>query len=489
MKKTLFTLLCIIAAAPAFAGDHYASEFGIKSNGTTMNTNSIQKAIDFISEEEGGGKLIFKVGRYLTGTIQLKSNVTIELGEGAVLVGSPNPYDYRKAGPVSFAQALITAEGAENIAITGLGVIDGQGREVANNFLAQIAAGFIKDPLGLGRPANRPHLVLITKCKGVTLQGINLRNSACWTCTTDRCEDLTIDKVTLESRAFWNNDGFDIVDCKNVAVRNCFVNSSDDGICLKSHNKDVCNDNILVENNVITSSASAIKFGTFGVGGFRNVKILNNTVYDTFRSAIALESVDGGFLENVEVDGLKSINTCNAIFLTVGQRRGDKKSSMENIVIKNVYAEVTNGKPDYGLDYEGPSLEDEPRNCSPCSIVGLEGQNIKNVTLENIEIKFPGGGDLSYAKVGTDELSKVPELPKAYPEFSVWKELPAWAFYIRHAEGVTFSNVKVSAAAADYRPAIVLDDVDGGLFKGVKATSPKSRGTIYQAKNCKNIRK
>jgi len=485
MKKIIITLLCIIAAAPAFAKDYYASAFGIKSNGTTLNTTSIQKAIDFISEE-GGGKLIFKVGRYLTGTIELKDNVTIELGEGAVLVGSTNPYDYRKSED---AFGLVIANGAKNIGIIGLGVIDGQGRETANNFLNQIACGFIKDPFPLGRPANRPHLLYILKCKDVTLQGINLRSSACWTCTTDRVENLHIQKVTLDSRAFWNNDGFDIVDCKDTIIEDCFVNSSDDGICLKSHHADVCNDNVIVRNNVITSSASAIKFGTFGVGGFRNIQVLNNTVYDTFRSAVAIESVDGGFCENVVVDGLKSYNTVNPIFITVGQRRGKNLSSMENITIKNVYAEVAVAKPDYGLDYEGPSMEDEPRNYSPCSIVGLEGQMVKNVTIENVEIKFPGGGDPNYAKVGTNELNKVPELPTAYPEFSVWKELPAWGFYLRHVEGVTFNNVKLSAAAADYRPAVVLDDVVDGSFKAVKATSPKSKGTIYQAKNCKNIKK
>lgn len=485
MKKIIITLLCIISAAPVFAKDYYASSFGIKSNGTTLNTTSIQKAIDFISEE-GGGKLIFKVGRYLTGTIELKDNVTIELGEGAVLVGSTNPYDYRRSGE---AFGLVIANEAKNIAITGLGVIDGQGRETANNFLNQIACGFIKDPFTLGRPSNRPHLIYMLKCKNVTLQGINLRNSSFWTCSNDRVEGLHIQKVTLDSRAFWNNDGFDIIDCKDAIVEDCFVNSADDGICLKSHHADVCNDNIIVRNNTITSSASAIKFGTFGVGGFRNVQILNNTVYDTFRSAIAIESVDGGFCENVLVDGLKSYNTANPIFLTIGQRRGKNLSSMENITIRNVYAELSTTKPDYGLDYEGPSMEDEPRNVSPCSIVGLEGQMIKNVTIENVEIKFPGGGDPNYAKVGVNELSKVPELPEAYPEFSVWKELPAWGFYLRHVEGVTFTNVKLSAAAADYRPAIVLDDVNGGSFKAVKAVSPKSKGTIYQAKNCKNIKK
>ena len=485
MKKIIISILCTFAALSAQGKEYYASQFGIKSNGTTLSTTSIQKAIDYISEE-GGGILHFKVGRYLTGTLHLKSNVTIDLGEGAILVGSPNPYDYDK---VDWAYGFITAENAENIAITGLGVIDGQGREVANNFLGQAALGFIKDPLKLGRPADRPHAILLVNCKNVTVSGINVRNSACWTFTCDRCENLHIDKVTVDSRAFWNNDGIDIVDCKDAVIENCFVNASDDGICLKSHKAQYCDDNIIVRNNVITSSASGIKFGTFGVGGFKNIQCLDNTVYDTFRSAIAIESVDGGVTENVVIDGLKSLNTANAIFLIVGQRRGQKPSTMENVVIRNVYAEIPVDKPDYGLDYEGPTLEDMPRNVCPCAIVGLKDQNVKNVTIEDVEIHFPGGGDPAFAKVGTNELDKVPEMPLAYPEFSQFKELPAWGFYIRHAEGVQFKNVVLTAAGKDYRPAVVLDDVRNSDFKGLKASAPSMKSRIFVAKNCSGIKK
>lgn len=485
MKKIIIAALCAFVAVSASAKEYYASMFGIKSNGTTLNTTSIQKAIDFISEE-GGGKLIFKVGRYLTGTIHIKSNVTIELGEGAILVGSPNPYDYDKTG---WAYGFICAEDAENIAVTGLGVIEGDGRVVANNFLGQAALGFIKDPMKLGRTNDRPHAVLFQNCKNVTLEGINIRNSACWTCTVDRCTNLHINNVTIDSRAYWNNDGIDIVDCKDAVIENCFVNSADDGICLKSHKADYCNDNIIVRNNVITSSASGIKFGTFGVGGFRNIQILDNTVYDTFRSAITIQSVDGGFAENIVVDGLKAYNTANAIYLVVGQRRGANKSWMENVTIRNLYAEIAAVKPDYGVDYEGPTLEDEPRNICPCAIVGLEGQEVKNVTIENIEVKFPGGADPEYAKVGTNELDKVPEMPLSYPEFSQFKELPAWGFYLRHARDIKFNNVKLTAEQKDYRPAIVLDDVADSSFSGIKAISPKLKATMFVAKNCKNIKK
>ena len=238
------------------------------------------------------------------------------------------------------------------------------------------------------------------------IQGINLRNSACWTSTYDRCDKLIIEGVTVDSRAFWNNDGIDIVDCTNTVVQKCFVSASDDGICLKSHSNKVRCENVTVRDNVITSSASGIKFGTFSKGGFKDIKLFNNTVYDTFRSAIAIEAVDGGMAEDIVVDGLKSLNTANPIFLIVGARHGEG-SYMKNVIIKNVYAEVPATKPDRGYDYEGPTLEDEPRNTSPCSIVGLPGNNVQNVTLENVEIKFPGGGDVNYAHVTWDEIAEM----------------------------------------------------------------------------------
>ena len=94
-----------------------------------------------------------------------------------------------------------------------------------------------------------------------------------------------------------------------------------------------------------------------------------------------------------------------------------------------------------------------------------------------------------YAKIGLNELDKVLELPKAYPEFSQFKELPAWGFYLRHVEGVTFKNIKLTAKEKDYRPAIVLDDVQNGSFKNVNAKVPAKKQTIYVRNNCKNIKK
>lgn len=482
--KSLSIVCLLLCVAPGWAKDYQASMFGIKSDGTTLNTRSIQQAIDYI-HENGGGRLRFFVGRYLTGSIHMKSNVTLDISEGAVLVGSTNPYDYDKE---LGWEALIFANAQDSIAITGKGIIDGRGRELAYNFIEQIRNGVIKDELKLDRPANRPKLVYFRSCSNVTVKNITLKNPAFWTQTYDQCTNLKIDSITVHSRAFWNNDGMDIVDCNGAVISNSFVDATDDGICLKSHDPNSICQNIEIRNCTVCSSANAIKFGTASRGGFRNIKIFNNTVFDTFRSALAFEAVDGGIIDNVVVDSLRSINTGNVVYLSVGERLEGKKGKLENIYISNVYAEVPATKPDAGYEYEGPT-EDMPRNISPAVIVGMPENKIKNVTFTNVEIKYPGGGNPLFAKVGLKELDKIPELPKSYPEFSVFKELPAWGFYIRHAEGVTFKDVTLSVIKKDYRPAVVLDDVHNSSFSSMKVIDPeKKKENVYPYKST-NIKK
>jgi len=454
------------------AKDYNASLFGIKSNGTTLNTTSIQKGIDFVSEN-GGGRLVFYVGRYLTGTIHLKSNVTIQLEEGAILVGSTNPFDYEF---MSNWTALIFAHDQTNIGITGKGVIDGRGFTVATNLVELIHNGVVNDPLKYDRPweGRRPMNIYFRGCRNVLINGITLKDPGSWNQTYDQCKNVIVDHISVDSKSYWNNDGIDIVDCDSVSVTNSYFDAADDGICLKSHSADFICQNVYIRNNTIRTSANGIKFGTASLGGFRNIKIIKNIVYDTYRSAITFAAVDGGLVENVTVDSLRSINTGNVIFLRIGERRAGKKGKMNNITISNVYAEVPSTKSDAGYNYEGP-VEDMPRNISPSSIVGLPDALIEKVTLRNIEIHYPGGGNAAFAKVGLDELDKVPEMAASYPEFSMFKELPAWGFYIRHAKGITFDNVTLTCGKKDYRTAVVLDDVTGAKFTRLKVTEPGSK--------------
>lgn len=484
MKK-VFIAIVLFSSINVLAQDYNASLFGIQSNGTTLNTTSIQKGIDYI-HENGGGRLMFYVGRYLTGTIHMKSNVTIHLEEGAILLGSTNPFDYER---MSNWTALIFAHDQENIGITGKGVIDGQGYQVANNILSMVHKGVIKDPGNLlyDRPREviRPQNIYFKGCKNIIIQGIILKDPGSWNQQYDQCRNLLVEGITVDSKSYWNNDGVDIVDCDSVVIRNSYFDAADDGICLKSHSADFVCQNVLIYNNTVRTSANGIKFGTVSRGGFRNIKIINNTVYDTYRSAITFAAVDGGFVEDIIVDSLRSINTGNVIFLRIGERREGLKGRMNNISISNVYAEVPDTKADAGYNYEGP-VEDLPRNISPAAIVGMPDVSITNVSLKNIEIHYPGGGDPEYARLGLDELDKVPEMPDRYPEFSMFKELPAWGFYIRHVKGIKFENVSLICDKEDYRTAIVLDDVHGATFSSLKVTEPgKAKDAVFSYKSTK----
>ncbi len=475
IKYFLITCLCL-QSPQIFAKDYLATLFGIHSDGIGMNTKTIQFAIDYISKN-GGGRLVFHVGRYLTGSIYLKSNVTIQLEEGAVLLGSLNPFDYDQHE----LTALIFAIDQQNIGITGKGMIDGQGKAVARNVIDMIDKGLIKDKFRSGRPEveTRAMNISFLRCRDILIKGITLKNSASWNQTYDLCKNLKMDSIYVDNKDYWNEDGVDLVDCEDVSVTNSFFDAADDCICLKSHHANASCKNILIQNNTVRSSANGIKFGTVSRGGFSDIRIINNKVYDTYRSALALEAVDGGFIENILVDGLQSYNTGNVIFLRTGERFA-KGSRFENVTIKNVYAEIPAGKPDAGYEYEGP-IEDMPRNVSPGIIItGVPNLIIKNVQLSNIEIKHPGGGNRFFADVPLDKLNSIPEKSNKYPDFSMFKELPAWGIYVRHATGLVFSNIKMSSEKKDYRLPVVLDDVHDAKFINIKFNGMDKKQDVFQ---------
>lgn len=373
-----------------------------------MNTQSLQSAIDAL-HAKGGGQLYFPAGRYLTGSLQLKSNVTLYLEKEAMLLGSTSPYDYPgfstekelKVNNDHFDQALIYAEEAENIGITGEGCIDGQGRELALTIDSLHHTGELVDKhynTYRKRPNTRPKLLFMRNCRKVELRKTNFRSGAAWGLSFSLCVDLTIDSLHVGNRAYWNNDGIDISDCKDVRISNCFINSADDGICLKSHNRGAWNDRVSISNCHIISSASAIKFGTESLGGFKNVTIDNIRIKDTFRSAIAIESVDGAEIENVK--------------------------------------------------------------------------------LENIEIVCPGRATRGMAYMSVSRLKDVPENEKGYPEFTMFEELPSWGFYVRHVKGIQMHNVKLRLQEDDFRPAFVFDRVSDVRLSDISLPENKKAGQV-----------
>ena len=465
----LLTVLLLLSPDQISAAEESAFNprvFGAVGDGKTKDTVAIQRAID--AAAKAGGTVLLDRGVFLSGTLHLKSGVTLRIQKGATLLGSAEHADYHKNRWL----ALIEARDAHDIAITGGGIVDGQGELLAADVVRLMKAGKLGDAPDSRRPSepNRPQVIELVNCVRVTVRDITLKNSACWVQTYINCEDLMLDRVTVRSTAYWNNDGLDIVDCRRVSVTHCDIDSADDGICLKSGDPKRTCENVRIEDCTVRSSASALKFGTSSHGGFKHIAVRCLRIHDTFRSAIAIESVDGAAIEDIDIADVQAKNTGNAIFIRLGHRNQDGQfGSVRNVRIRDVSVEIPATAPDAGYPFAGPPVR-APHNVFPSSIAGLPGHPICDITLKNITITTAGGARREVAEVPLEKLSLVPEQADRYPEFSMFGELPAWGFYVRHAKNIVIENVHLHAAAADFRPAMVFDDVQSPTLNGLRIT-------------------
>ncbi|GHU67695.1 exo-poly-alpha-D-galacturonosidase [Bacteroidia bacterium] len=434
--------------------------FGATGDGKTLDTKAIQTAIDQCAQA-GGGKVYLHNGTFLSGTIYLQSNISLEIEAGAILLGSPQQSDYPVTktkhpsyhGELLSNRMLIFAEEAENIAITGNGTIDGNGE----NFIGIDSLEALKE---------RPRIIHLRACKNIKIKDITLRNSASWVQNYSICEDLLIDGITVDSRENndiekarfadapgRNTDGLDIVDCRNVRIANCFINSGDDGICLKSlSRKEACR-NITITNCVITTNASGIKLGTESVGGFQDINISNCSIYDCRLGGVDIMCVDGAQTERIVVSNITLRNIKGtAIFVRLGNRgrmhrNGETAAtgSVKDISIQNIYGTKI-GR--YG-----------------CSITGIPTARVQNVVLENINLAFEGGNKPLWFQgeegkaVQKLTIDNVPEVSTKHPRGDMFGQLPAYGFYVRHTDNIHFNNVQLRTMEADERPAVILADV------------------------------
>jgi hypothetical protein len=476
------------------------SKAGALADGETDNASLIQSLIDKASER-GGGRIIIPPGNFLISPIVMKSGVELHLQKGARLLGSPLTATYKR---FEGRTALIYAKGQRDISITGEGIIDGQGQEYMLDLFRRLRSGEEHQPDSAWlykRPGGRSLNIWFFNCRNVRVTGVTIKNSSDWVQDYRECDSVVIDRITVQSTAYWNNDGLDVTDSRNVRITNCFINATDDGICLKSENPKALCENIYIDSNIVRSSASGFKLGTAGHGGFRNITVRNLTVFDTYRSAIALESVDGGILEDIDIRGVRAYNTGNAIFLRRGHRNvGGSVGTLKRVHISDVRADIPLLKPDQGYPIEGPPDHLNPGfdrmpirpsnfhiyghpflpyNLIPSSIVGLPGFPVEDVTIEDVEITYGGGGSRAIAHIPLEDLGRVPENRANYPEFSMFGELPAWGFYLRHARGIRFNNVKLSYRKDDFRPAIVMDDVQRSAVSGLKIPTARDLPVIF----------
>lgn len=419
-------------------GNLYPSVVNVKDRGAigdglTLDTNAIQKAIDECSTG-GGGTVLFPAGRFLSGTIQIRDNVTLQLSEKATLLGSTHLTDYRviegfKDGlGVQVGAAFIIAVDAINIGIEGLGIINGQGADLAK---AQASSG----DKNWGA---RPFLIRLLRCEGVSLKQVHITASAAWTVHLSRCKDAKVQEVTINSFGLPHNDGMDIDSCENMDIANCFVHSGDDSICFKTLGPFPCHD-ITINQCTLQSSEAAVKCGTESVGPFRNLTVSNCTIIGAREGGIKLFSVDGADMENISISNIKMSHVNLPIMIRLGARLHtfrleDKPQSIgfiRGITISNI----------------------EAVDCANVGILisGIPRHLIENVTLQNVKLGLAGGEMANQMKLE--------ENPQSYPEVTMFgKEMPVYGLFARHVSGLSISGLTFDLQKSDSRPASYFDD-------------------------------
>ena len=243
-KKTIFQLLTamtlLFTALPAMAGEKQvidATKAGVVGDGVTLNTERIQAAIDQLAAK-GGGTLVIPNGVYMSGAIFLKPGVNLHLDEGAVLKGSADKKDYPKSKTrieghfEEWLPALVNADKADHLRISGSGTLDGNGQ----TFWTAFWDARKQDPKVTNLAVERPRLIFIQNSSDVRVSGIKLKDSGFWNMHLYRCSEVVVENVKFEvpdGVKSPSTDGTDIDSCQNVTIRGCTYRVNDDCICLK----------------------------------------------------------------------------------------------------------------------------------------------------------------------------------------------------------------------------------------------------------------
>ena len=487
--------------APASSFDVRA--YGARGDGKALDSTAINRAIE-AAAATGGGTVLFPAGTYRSFSIHLKSNIALYLDQGATILAAdprdgdgkydvpePNAWDqYQDFGHSHWHNSLIWGENLENISILGPGRIWGKGlvrtgnqsrTKEQNDALGTAPADPRAGPFGYpnARDAVEPgwgnKAISLKLCRNVLLRDFTIFHGGHFAILATGVDNLTIDNLKIDT----NRDGIDVDACKNVRISNCTVNSPfDDGICPKSSfalGYARVTENVTITNCQVSgydegtlldgtykrdfrnqqgtfSPTGRIKFGTESNGGFKNITV-SNCVFDYCRG-LALEAVDGALLEDITISNITMRDISNSpIFMRLGFRgRGPKDSTkvgeLRRVIVSNVV--VYNADPRYSS-----------------IISGIPGHSIEDILLSNIRVYSRGGGTKAQAALDP------PEKEDSYPEPTMFGELPAYGFFIRHVKGLKMRDIDLTFLNEDMRPAFVLNDVAGADFQNVTAKIAK----------------
>ncbi|MCD6596690.1 MAG: hypothetical protein J7L04_03330, partial [Bacteroidales bacterium] len=469
----IFTCIGVYAGIKENPESYNVKEYGAHGTGNELDTEYIQKAIDDCGKN-GGGTVFFPPGTFLSGTLYLKDNVNIHLSKGATLLGSPvitdypeNNSDYHFYNSSVTKHSLIYGENLSNISIVGEGVIDGQGGSFPEN-----------SRIKPDRYKNRPFIIRLIRCDNITIKDITLKNSAMWMQHYLACDHLRVQGIKVYNHCNKNNDMIDIDGCHDVIISDCFGDTDDDGITFKSTSARSCK-NISVSNCVISSHCNAIKFGTESSGGFENITVSNCIIRpsksDTLIygkpagiSGISLEVVDGGIMDGINISDIIMDGPEVPVFVRLGNRGRKYKEEQEaplpgvlrNVRISNIIAKNA--------------------GITGCSISGIVGNKVENVSLENIYISYTGG---SKDKL---KVSDVPEMGKSYPEATMFGTLPSYGLFIRHVNGIFLKDIKFDYVKEDNRSAVICEDVSDVTIQNLNAKAESDISGLILLKNIKN---
>jgi hypothetical protein len=414
-----------------------------------LDSVEIQAALDSCAKA-GGGTVTLLPGTYRCGTLFLRTGVTLHLKRGAIILGTPRLADYpMPATPFVDAvghtrgRALLIADGVSDFALTGEGVVDGNGGSFSP-----------EDPAH----RQRPFLLRFVNSQRFTIAGVELRNSAAWTVHLLNCESAVIERLTIDSRVNENNDGIDIDSCRHVVVRHCSIYTDDDAVCLKSTRPEPCED-IEVHDCTLSTECSALKLGTESYGDIRRVKLHDCRVIYAATGAIKLLTSDGGVFEDIEVRDVVIERGTGPIFLRLGARgrtyvpgataKGPGK--LRRVRLANIRATAFVPPKDIAIPFTGELMP--AAAFSGILFTGLPGHPIEDVVFENCDVTLVGGYTGDPAKL------QPPEQPAMYPEHFYFGALPGAAAFYRHVRGLEVRDVKFTLASPDSRPLVACEDV------------------------------